>query len=212
MKIAVIGPGNVGSSLGGRFANLGHEVVYGVRDPEGDRARELYVAAAGNVRLAAVPDAIRGAETVFLATPFEAAVEVVRAAGDLGDRIVVDCTNPIGPGLTLALGHDDSGGERIARSGRGGRFVKAFHTYGYENFSDSSYPGYGDLRPLMFLCGTEEKARKAVAGLATDLGFRPVDLGGIEAARLLEPLAMIWIRMARVQGKGANFTWAMLER
>lgn len=64
----------------------------------------------------------------------------------------------------------------------------------------------------MFLCGTEERARRTVAGLAADLGFRPVDLGGMEAARLLEPLAMIWIRMARVQGKGANFTWAMLER
>jgi predicted dinucleotide-binding enzyme len=212
MKIAVIGPGHVGSSLGARFANLGHEIVYGVRDPEGDRARELYVAAAGNVRLSSIPDAIRAAEIVVLATPFEAAVEVVRGAGELDDRIVVDCTNPIGPGLTLAVGGDDSGGERVARAGRGGRFVKAFNTYGYENFSDSSYPGHGDLRPLMFLCGTEGKARTAVAGLATDLGFRPVDLGGMEAARLLEPLAMIWIRMARVQGKGANFTWAMLER
>lgn len=212
MKIAVIGPGHVGSSLGARFANLGHEVVYGVRDPEGDKAREIYVAAAGNVKIAAIPEAIRGAETLVLATPFEAAVEIVGAAGDLGTRIVVDCTNPIGPGFALALGHDDSGGERIARAGRGGRFVKAFNTYGYENVSDASYPGHGDLRPLMFLCGTEAGARRTVAGLANDLGFRPVDLGDMDAARYLEPLAMIWIRMARVQGKGANFTWAMLER
>lgn len=212
MRIAVIGPGNVGSSLGARLANLGHAVVYGVRDPEGPKAEEFYVAAAGNVRIAAIPDAIRGAEIVFLATPFEAAEEVVRSAGDLENRIVVDCTNPIGPGPALTVGHDDSGGERIARAGRGGRFVKAFNTYGFENLSDSSYAGHGDLRPLMFLCGTEAGARKTVAGLAVDLGFRPVDLGGIDAARYLEPLAMIWIRLARVEGKGANFTWAMLER
>ena len=215
MRIAVIGHGKLGSSLGARLANEEHDVVYGVGDPEGTRAKEFFVAAAGNVRLAATSEAIRGAEIVFLATPFAAAEEIVRSAGDLGDlgdRVIVDCTNPIGPGLTLSLGRDDSGGERIARAGRGGRFVKAFNTYGFENISDSSYPGHGALRPVMFLCGTEAEARKRVAGVATDLGFRPVDLGEMDAARYLEPLAMIWIRMARLHGKGANFTWAMLER
>lgn len=212
MKIAVVGHGQVGGTLGARFSALGHDVVYGVRDPESDSAREIWVAAAGNVKIATVADAIRGAEVVLLATPFSAAEEIVRAAGDLGTTVVIDCTNPIGPGRTLAVGGNDSGGERLARAATGGRFVKAFNIYGFENYADAAYPGYGDLRPAMLLCGTDEGARRLVAGLSTDLGFRPVDLGGLDAARYLEPLAMIWIRLARVQGKGANFTWALLER
>lgn len=212
MEIAVIGHGNVGSSLGARFAGRGHHVVYGVRDPEGRSAQEFFVSAAGNVNLAPTNQAIRAAEIVVLATPFSAAEEIVASAGDLGERIVVDCTNPIGPGFQLTVGHLDSAAERIARAGEGGRYVKAFNMYGFENYTDSAYPASDGLRPIMFLCGTEAGARRTVARLAEELGFRAVDLGEIDAARWLEPLAMIWIRLARVQGRGANFTWAMLER
>jgi predicted dinucleotide-binding enzyme len=130
--------------------------------------------------------------------------------------VLVDCTNPLkftpGSGLELALGHSLSGGEMVAQWAKGARVVKAFNTYGFENFADASYPGYGGLKPVMFLAGDDAGARQIVAQLAADIGFQPLDAGDLKIARLLEPTGMLWIHLALVRKLGAGFTWAMLER
>jgi predicted dinucleotide-binding enzyme len=134
----------------------------------------------------------------------------------LAGKVLIDCTNPLqftpAAGLELAMGHTVSGGETVAQWAPGARVVKAFNTYGYENFADASYPKYGGLKPVMFLAGDDASAKEIVSRLAADIGFQPLDAGTLKIARLLEPTGMLWIHLAIVQKKGTGFTWAVMER
>lgn len=210
MTIAIIGHGNVGGALGRHWEKTGRAVVYGSRDPHGASASEFRAEYGGNPDIRAIDGAVRAAEFVLLATPYPAAIEfAARHAAELSGKIVIDATNPIGPGLVLTVGHTSSGAEEIQKCTPAARVVKAFNTYGWENFRDAAYPGGV---PAMFIAGDDAAACDSVAQLASAIGFRPVVAGGLTAARYLEPLAMLWIQMGRVQGKGAGFTWSMLER
>jgi len=216
VKIAIIGAGNVGGALGRSWARAGHEVAFGVRDPAAAKTAALLAATGPKVTVAAVPEAARAADTIAIATPWAATEAALKAAGDLRGKVVVDCTNPLrftpGVGLELALGFLESGAEHVARWASGARVVKAFNTYGYENFADAAYPNAAGLRPLMFLAGDDADAKDVAGQLAVDIGFENFDAGGLRAARELEPLALLWIRAAMAGERNAHFTWARLRR
>jgi 8-hydroxy-5-deazaflavin:NADPH oxidoreductase len=108
MKIAVIGTGSVGGTLGRRWAELGHAVRFGVRDLNNEGANALVARIKGDTRLASVHDAAQDADVVVLATPYAANAAALSSAGDLADKILIDVTNPIGPTFSLAVGFDTS--------------------------------------------------------------------------------------------------------
>ncbi len=199
MKIAVIGAGRVGSTLGGRFADLGEEVVYGVRDP----ARHAEVGAT-----AAPAEAVRGAGLVLLALPWGAVGDVVRELGDLGDAVLVDATNPLADGMS-GLVADPSGAEVVQALATGGRVVKAFNTTGAANMAD---PGYGGAAVWMPVAGDDPDAKEVVIYLAEALGFDATDVGPLTMARRLEELALLWVRLAYVEGNGPDFAFGLLRR
>lgn len=210
MRIAVIGTGSVGRALGGRLAELGHEVVFGSRSPSSGRVETLLAEVGNGVRAEPPAAAAAGAELVLLAVPWSAAGGSVAALGDLEDRILVDCTNPLLPeaaGLDIRGGV--SGAERLCERARGGRLVKAFNTTGAGNMADADY---GDRRLSMPLCGDDREAKDRVARLARDIGFEPLDCGPLSAAILLEHLALLWIRLAYSEGLGPRFGFALLRR
>lgn len=211
MHIAVMGYGDVGRTLGLRWSECGHDVVFAVRDSGKAEVRE-FMAEHPSAVVKALPEAVQAAEVVCLAIPYAAALSIGEMAAALSGRIVVDCTNPIGPGLTLSVGHTDSGSEAIARALPGARVVKAFSTTGWENMADATYPRYGDLRPLMPVCGDDKAATAVVCRLAEDLGFEAWDWGPLAGARYLEPLAMLWIIPARAEGEGPGFAFARIKR
>jgi hypothetical protein len=130
----------------------------------------------------------------------------------LQGRILVDCTNPVGAGLTHALGGRESGAEVVQRHAIGARVVKAFSVYGWENFANNRYPQAPALRPAMPLAGDDAGAKARVAALCERLGWEPVDCGPLAAALQLEHLALLWIRMARQLGAGPDFVWVRLRR
>src|SRR5262245_14811361 len=104
MKIAILGSGSVGSTLGRGWAAKGHEIVFGVRDPKGARARDAVKAAGAKARAASLKEAAAAGEVVLVATPYDAAEEALRAAGPLAGKVVIDATNPLKPDLSgLAL-------------------------------------------------------------------------------------------------------------
>lgn len=216
MNIAIIGAGNVGGALGGNWARGGHRVVFGVRDPQAEKVRQLLENTGAGATAAPVAEAVRAAEVVALATPWNATEAALASAGSLAGKILLDCTNPLkftpGVGLELALGFSESGAEHVARWAAGARVVKAFNTYGYENFANASYPNAAGLRPVMFVAADDAGAKAMAAQLAGDIGFEAFDSGGLRAARELEPLALIWIRAAMSGERSANFTWARLRR
>lgn len=211
MKVAIIGAGNVGSALAGNLAKAGHQITFGARNPDSESVK---VAMAKHNKLTAltVAEATQPAEIVFLATPFTGAETALESAGDLTGKIVVDCTNPVGQGISHALKDGMSGGETIQRLIPGAKVVKAFSIYGFENFVDSAYPGYGDIKPAMLISGDDNDAKEVVANLCKELGWEAVDCGPISMSLHIEHMALLWIKMARMQGKGAGFVWARLRR
>jgi predicted dinucleotide-binding enzyme len=205
MKIGVVGAGNVGGALGKSWAKAGHQIKFGARNPGDPKHQPLLDACGPNASLGTNADAAQFGDVLVLATPWDATASALGECGNLQRKILIDCTNPLkftpGTGLELALGHAISGGETVAQWAPGARVVKAFNTYGYENFADASYPNYNGLKPVMFLAGDDAEARQTVSRLAADIGFQPLDAGNLKIARLLEPTAMLWIHLAMVQKK-----------
>lgn len=212
MRIAVLGAGHVGGTLGRAWAAKGHRVRFGVPDPDnpGSAGSLPAMPLTANVEVRNVADAVTDAEVVVLATPWPAVREALRACGDLSGRILIDCTNPTRPDFSwLEDGYAVSGAERVAEWARGASVFKAFNQTGWENMADPVYDGW---RTVMFTCGDDEAAKPAVLRLVEDVGFEAVDAGPLLVARLLEPLAMLWIHLAHGQSLGREFGFALLRR
>jgi predicted dinucleotide-binding enzyme len=210
MRIAVIGIGMVGGTLGRRWAQEGHEVMFGVREPSSEKVGQLLADAGGNARAGSVAEAAAFCEVLVLATPWSGTEDAVRKAGGLSGKVVLDCTNPLKPDMSgLAVGCETSAAEQIAAWAPGARVVKIFNTTGFKNMDD---PKFGDDRVTMFYCGDDAESKKVAAGLAEDLGFEPVDAGPLSEARSLEPLALLWIHLAYVQKMGPGIAFKLIRR
>ena len=215
MNITFIGIGNVGSALADNFAKLNHTVTIAARNLHSDSVK---AAQAKNPSLIAKPtiEAVKEADVVFLATPFAANEAVLKSAGKLTGKVLVDCTNPVNPDLSHGLGSKISGAETVQQMVPAAHVVKAFTIYGFENFENTAYPDYryGDqpLKPAMLIAGDDAAAKATVGELCEQLGWETVDTGNLPMSLHLEHLTLLWIQMARVQGQGAGFTWAMLRR
>ncbi len=209
MNIAIIGVGNVGRTLGPRWAAAGHAINYVVRDPDDSRHRPLLDSSPG-AQLAAAPAAVSTADVVLIAVPWAAAEAVARSLQPGPDTIVIDATNQLLPGFSgLDPAVTPSAGELIAQWTGSSRVVKAFSTTGSANMADTSYSGG---TPAMFLAGDDAAAKTVVGELAAALGFDPVDVGPLAESHSLEELALLWIRLAYIQGKGPGFAFAVLRR
>ena len=187
MKVGILGTGQVGQSLAAGFKKHGHEVKVGHRDPKASYA-----------------DAAKFAEIAVLCTPWDGTENAIKLADpkNLADKVVIDVTNPIKPTATdpfaLALGFQDSGGEQVQRWLPRSRVVKAFNIVGNSLMVDPKLPGGP---PDMFIAGDDTAAKQTVTRMCTQFGWPVVDIGGIERARLLEPLAMLWCVV------GSKFDW-----
>lgn len=218
MKIAIIGAGTMGDALGKVWAKVGHYVIFGVRNPPQGRGNSnppMPGMGAGTAVMSLL-DAAMKADIIVLTAPWPAVPDTIKALGDLSGKVLIDCTNPLslnGEGsLALAVGSTTSGAEEIEKLAAGSKVVKAFNIYGGENCANSEYPNAAGLKPVMFYCGDDDEAKGKVHQLAAELGFEPVDTGGLGMARSLEPLALLWIRLSVSNGRNTNFTWARLTR
>ena len=185
MEIAIIGASNVGKTLGAALRPKGHTVIYGSRDAASHTER--------NVRT--VADALLGAEVVILATPWISTEALICQHVDaLAGKIVIDATNPIHPSLArLAVASNSSGVELLQSQARQAKFFKAFNS-------------------TMFVAGPDGADKNIVLRIVADVGFEPVDAGGLKAARQLEHLAMLWIQLAHTKGHGSDFAFVIARR
>jgi predicted dinucleotide-binding enzyme len=173
MKIGSIGKGNVGGALTRLWQQAGHDVRAGGRaDSVAD------VAAHGDV--------------VLLAVDAEAVEDVLRAAGPLDGKILIDATNDLDAKFGSVAG-------RVAELAPGARVVKAFNA----TFA-SVFDAAGQLDPpanLVF-CGDDEAAKETVSVLISDIGMAPVDVGGLDQAANVEAFARMNVSLAYGQGRG----------
>ncbi len=189
MRIAIVGADDVGRALGAALAAKGHAIHYGIPEPERSDERNA----------TSVREAVRRSEAVILATPWTITeAQVCEHAEDLADKLVIDATNPLNPaGTGLALGFLTSGVELLQSQARRAKFFKAFNAAVPHALVRPNFP---QGRAAMFVAGPAGGEKTIVMHLAADLGFEPVDAGELKAARLLEPLAVLTMQLAKERG------------
>ena len=199
MKIAIIGAGNVGTTLGKRFAEVGNEVFYGVRNPSEYVGKEL------GGKVGTNPEACQDAEIIVLSVPYNVVEDAIKSCGDITEKIVVDATNPLGMtpnGLNLTVGFETSGGEKLQEIIPQAKVIKCFNTTGFGNMAKPN-------NSMMFACGNDKEATDKIVNLASSIGFETMNIGDLSKARLLEPLAMLWIHLAFTSELKRDFAFAI---
>jgi 8-hydroxy-5-deazaflavin:NADPH oxidoreductase len=206
MHIAVVGAGSVGATLGQAWLKHGEDVVWGLRHPADPKYAVL-----PKERVKPAAEATKGADIVVIATPWPATKAAVKGLGRLNDKIVIDCTNPLGmgpDGLQLVLGFTTSAGEQVAGWATGAFVFKTLNTTGAGNMARASEYA---VKPMMPVAGDNAAKKTVVMELVGKLGFQPVDAGPLKNARLLEPFAMVWIDQAIKRGRGRDFAFALVK-
>jgi hypothetical protein len=194
MKIAVLGSGDVAKVLGGGFLRHGHEVMLGTRAPA---KLADWIEQHPEARVGSFAEAARFGDLAVLAVKGSAGEEVLRAAGaaNLAGKAVIDVTNPLADTpptngvLRFFTSLDESLMERLQRAFPDLRLVKAFNSVGNPRMVNPEYPGG---RPTMFICGNDSAAKRTVAAILDQFGWETEDMGGVEAARAIEPLCILW--------------------
>jgi 8-hydroxy-5-deazaflavin:NADPH oxidoreductase len=181
MKIAILGAGRVGSTIGRLWHAAGHDVTFAAR--HATRPRALAAELGERAHAASVADAVAGAEVVLVAVPGPAVTDVVQAAGPIDGRVVIDAANSFGQQqVTL---------RSLADAFPRARWVRAFNSLSASIMADDNH-----REPLwvLFLSGDAE-AKPVAAQLIQDAGFDPFDLGGIDDSRLQDPDSALWLNI-----------------
>jgi predicted dinucleotide-binding enzyme len=188
MKITVLGLGNVGGHLARLWAAEGHAVTAGLRA----NSKRVKTAKELGLTVSEPAVAVKHADLIALALPWQAVEDTVAALGPLEGRILLDATNPLTADLGVLVPEGGSGAEQIAQWTRGARVVKAFNTIGAALFGDPEFD--------MLYCGDDDDAKYAVHSLIEDTTMSPVDVGPLRNARYLEQIAGLWVDLA-VKGR-----------
>ena len=194
MKIAILGSGVVGQTLGAGFLKHGHDVAIGTREPA---KLSDWASANPGGKVASFAEAAGFGEVIVLAVGGEVALDALKLAGAsaLDGKLVIDACNPIGGGppvngvLRFFTTMTDSLMERLQAAYPKARFVKAFNSVGAAQMVNPQFAGG---RPTMFICGADADAKKVTTTLLDQLGWDTEDMGAVEAARAIEPLCMLW--------------------
>lgn len=209
MKIGILGAGAVGTTLGRAWVKQGHEVIFGVRDPQAVKVKRLLEELNSRARAATIAETAIASEVVALTVPWDTVPEVLQQVGDLNHKICLDCTNPlVANKLHQTVDLATSGGEQIAEWLPKARVVKIFNIVGWEIMAQ---PQYGDETATMFYAGDDPEAKVVAAQLAHEVGFEPIDAGGLSAAGYLEDLAGFWGQLVYGQGMGRAISWRLLK-
>ena len=209
MKLAFIGIGKVGFALANQFQKRGHEVIVAHDNPNSKSVVEA-LSKNSAFEVLAIQEAINAADVIFLATPFGFNKDIL-APLDFKGKPLIDCTNPVGPGISHGLDSKISGAEKISEWATNARVVKSYTIYGFENLENTSFPNY-NTKPVMLIASDDLQAKVLVSDLNTDLGFETLDTGGLAQSLHLEHMTLLWVKMVRVGGHHPNFTWGYLER
>ena len=206
MNISIFGTGNMASGLAVLFAKAGHRVTVASRDET--KARTVAAELGNGIDAASFADAAGTAEAVVLAVPYDAAADVIAAAGGLAGKIVIDITNPMTADFSgLSVGHVTSAAEEIQKHAPAAKVVKAFNTVFASVLQNG---GKVAERPAtVFVASDDAEARRNVAALAASTGFSAVETGGLASARYLEPVAGLNIALGYGLGHGTDIapTW-----
>ncbi len=191
-KIGIIGSGAVGQTLAKGFIKHGYDVMIGTNNSE----KKDDLKSATNASVGTFEETARFGEIIVLAVKGTGALSAIDKAGtdNLNGKTVIDTTNPIADVppengvLRYTTSLDNSLMEQLQKKVPGAHFVKAFSSIGSALMVNPQM----DIKPSMFICGNDENAKTEVRNVLDKFGLDTEDMGGVEAARAIEPLAILW--------------------
>lgn len=208
MKVGIIGAGDVGGTLGMRWRQKGHEIMFGIRNRQSRNVQKL-IELDKNLQFGEIRETVAFGDVIVFAVPWTSVEETILIAGNLTDKILIDPTNPLTPDLKGLALENTSAAETISNLAKSTRVVKAFNMIGAKTLNNLIYDSQ---RADLFICGDDNHSKQIVRELAIDIGFDVIDVGPLVNARLLESLALLWIELAFRQKLGPNIAFKLLRR
>lgn len=204
IKIVVLGAGNIGGTLGRKWVATGHQVVFGVNNPGGEKARKLRSDLGDRAAIHTTGEALAtNPVVVVLAIPGTAMdPTIAQYADQLDGKIIIDTANKMG-----ASTHNSFAA--LQQHTPHARIYRAFNTLGWENFANPLFDG---TPAELFYCGTDGDSRATVEQLIADIGLRPVSLGGVEQVGVVDSVLGLWFALAIGQGQGRQLAFKVLTR
>ena len=196
MKVGIIGSGIVGRVLASGFLNEGHQVIMGTRNSSKEDVVK-WKNENQNGLLGSFQDAAQFGEIIVLAVAGLVVEDAINLAGKahLSNKIIIDATNPIATVppdngvLKFFTTLEESLMEKIQKQLPDAKIVKAFSCVGNALMYK---PDFNGILPTMFICGNDDPAKKTVTDILTSFGWETEDMGKVEAARVIEPLCILW--------------------
>jgi predicted dinucleotide-binding enzyme len=207
MKIGMIGTGKMGGTLGKLWAEKGHQVFFGSRQPQ--KVQELAAQVGHGAQGGSVAQAAAYGEVLLLGVPWKAAQETVQSMGNVDGKVLIEIVNGVDMQKGPALGFTTSIAEQIAAWAPGARVVNAFNSVHWETLLEPDFDGQS---ATLFYCGDDAAAKTITAQLGAEIGLDPVDCGPLWMARQLEPVGFLWIYLAYVAGQGPQTALKWLKR
>ncbi len=203
LRIAVLGAGNIGGTLGRKWAAAGHKISFEVNNPDSDRAQALRAELGTKVTIGSLADALANSDVFVMALPGKAMDETItKHAAQLDGKIIIDAADRLGGGPMNSFATFQKYTPRA-------RVFRAFNTLGWENFADPVFDG---IQADLFYCGPDGDAREVVEQLIEDVGLRPMRLGDVDQVGLVDSVASLWFALALGQGKGRQLAFKVLIR
>jgi predicted dinucleotide-binding enzyme/predicted ester cyclase len=208
MNIGIIGSGPMGAGLGRLWAKHGHHLMFSYsRTPE--KLQHLVFEIGSRARAGTPQDAVRFANVLLLAVPWEQVKDALLATGPLKGKTLISCVNPFGP-RGLEVGLTTSAAEEISRFAPDAAVVEAFNTI-FATILNSKAHLFGSNTPTVFYCGDNHDAKSLAAELIRDAGLQPADAGPLENARYIEPVAMLMMELGQSHRKGSDIALRLMN-
>jgi predicted dinucleotide-binding enzyme len=207
LRIAILGAGDIGGTLGRKWAKAGHRIAFGVKNPSSERAQSLREELGDQIFIGSPAEALASSDIVLLAVPGSATEEIIVTHAQLLDhKIIIDATNQITKGKSEATKQWQGRGSLNSLStlqahASHAQIYRAFNSYAWEAFADPIYQG---VQADLFYCGPDGDALTMVEQLIAEIGLRPVRLGDVDQIEVVDNVLQLWATLALFQGMGRD--------
>ncbi|HWD89801.1 MAG TPA: NAD(P)-binding domain-containing protein [Mucilaginibacter sp.] len=214
-NIGIMGSGEVGQTLAEGFLKYGYKVCIGTGHP--DKLNDWRSQQGENLSVDSFADAAEFGEILVLAVKGDAAMTVLDSvdSADIEGKTIIDTTNAIENAppengvLRCFTSINQSLMEVLQKAQPNAHFVKAYNSVGSSLMVN---PDFGGIKPTMFICGNSAEAKQEVTEINTLFGFETEDMGGVEAARAIEPLCLLWCIPGFLRGEWEGHAFKLLRK
>ncbi|GHO53378.1 NADPH-dependent F420 reductase [Ktedonobacter robiniae] len=207
LSITILGAGPIGSTLGRKWAKVGHSIAYGVQNPSSERAQALRQDLGEQIFIGSPAEALAKGDIVVLALAGQAVEGIITTyAQQLSGKIIIDAANRYPPDQKFSQTHQWPttalySAHILQSHAPHAKVYRAFNTYSWQNLADPDYQG---IQADMFYCGPSGNAMATVEQLIAEIGLQPVRLGDLDQIDVVDSVLRLWGTLAIVQGKGVN--------